>query len=158
MKKFKPVHALVLVAVFMALVLVADQLSRGLRAYSAFERVGPDAEGLVRIAVGDLERLQVRFYRFLNSGNQEVRFLVGRDENDTIQVGFDAGETHVKLGRGFSYQDGWIIDNKCETTTRLSTLNEGGRGCRPVPIEHRVEGDELIITEEDMLRGWRYFR
>ncbi len=158
MKKLKPIPALVAILAFMALILAADQLSRGLRAYSAFERVAPDAGGLVRIGVGDLERLQVRFYRFLNTGNQEVRFLVGRDESDVIQVGFDAGATHTKLRRGFSYQDGWIIDNKCETTTRLSTLNDGGRGCRPVPIEHRVEGDEVIITEADMLSGWRYFR
>ncbi len=156
--KLKPIPALIAVVAFGALIMAADQWTRGLRAYSAFERVGPDAEGLVRIDVGDLERLQVRFYRFLNAGNQEVRFLVGRDENDVIQVGFDAGVTHIKLRRGFSYQDGWIVDNKCETTTRLSTLNDGGRGCRPVPIEHRVAGDELIITETDMLKGWRFFR
>ncbi len=156
--KLKPIPALAAVLAFAALVIAADHFSRGLRAYSEFERVSPDAGGLVRIDVSDLQRLQVRFYRFLNSGNQEVRFLVGRDENEVIQVGFDAGSTHVKLRRGFSYQDGWIIDNKCETTTRLSTLNEGGRGCRPVPIEHRVEGDELLITEADMLQGWRYFR
>ena len=154
--KLKPIHALILVAAFMALVLAADQWIGGVS--HSFTRVGPDRDGLVRIGVGDLERMQVRWYRFLNAGNQEVRFLVGRDETGTIQVGFDGGDTHLKTRRGFSYQDGWIIDNKCETTTRLSTVNDDKRGCKPTPVKHRVAGDELIITEADMLAGWRYFR
>ena len=123
-----------------------------------FERVRPDAQGLVRIDVSDLGRLQVRFYRFLNAGNQEVQFLVGRDREGVIQVGFNANAQHYKTRRGFSFQDGWIIDNKCETTTRLSAINAGGRGCKPAALTHRVDGDELVLREPDILEGWRYFR
>ncbi len=123
-----------------------------------FEHVRPDAEGRVRIDVGDLERLEVRFYRFLNAGNQEVEFLVGRDSEGVVQVGFNANAQHYKTRRGFSYQDGWIVDNKCETTTRLSAINPGGRGCKPAALTHRVIGDELVLEESDILEGWRYFR
>lgn len=156
MKKLTPVSALAIVGAFFALMLAADQLGRG--RFGRFERVGPDAGGLVRIDVSDLERLEVRFYRFLNAGNQEVRFLVGRDEQGVVQVGFDSSGSHMKAGRGFSYQDGWMVDNKCETTTRLSAVNSPGRGCRPVPLAHRVEGGTLVLTEADVLAGWRYFR
>ena len=124
----------------------------------SFERVRPDADGRVRIDVGDLERLQVRFYRFLNAGNQEVQFLVGRDREGVVQVGFNANASHYKTRRGFSYQDGWIVDNKCETTTRLSAINQGGRGCKPAALAHRVIGDELVLEETDILEGWRFFR
>lgn len=158
MFKVKPLHAIIAVGAFMALVLAADQFSRGRRAYSAYERIGPDADGVVRLDVGDLERLEVRFYRFLNSGNQEVRFLVGRDREGVVQVGFDSNDSHYKTDRGFSYQDGWITDNKCETTTRLSAINQGGKGCKPAAVKHRVQADQLLITEADMLAGWRYFR
>ena len=123
-----------------------------------FERVRPDAQGQVRIDVSDLERLQVRFYRFLNAGNQEVQFLVGRDREGVVQVGFNANAQHYKTRRGFSYQDGWIVDNKCETTTRLSAINVGGKGCKPAPLAHRVDGGELVLREPDILEGWRYFR
>ncbi len=123
-----------------------------------FERVRPDAQGQVRIDVSDLGRLEVRFYRFLNAGNQEVQFLVGRDRDGVVQVGFNANAGHYKTRRGFSYQDGWIVDNKCETTTRLSAINQGGRGCKPAPLAHRVLGDELLLRESDILEGWRYFR
>ncbi len=158
MTKIRPAYALIAIGVFMALVLAADQYARGRRSYSAYQRVGLAADGVVRIDVGDLERLEVRFYRFLNTANQEVRFLVGRDREGIVQVGFDANDSHYKTGRGFSYQDGWITDNKCDTTTRLSAINQGGRGCKPAAVKHRVEGDQLIVTEVDMLAGWRYFR
>ncbi len=158
MTKLRPIHAIVIVCTSMALVLTADQFLRGGRSYSAYQRIGPDTSGVVRLDIGDLVRLEVRFYRFLNASNQEVRFLVGRDEEGTIQVGYDANDSHYKTNRGFSYQDGWIIDNKCETTTRLSTIIQGGRGCQPAAVKHRVEGAQLIITEADMLAGWRYFR
>ncbi len=158
MTKLRPIHAIAFVGAVATLLLAADHFVRGRRSYSAYERIGPDADGVVRIDVGDLKRLEVRFYRFLNAGNQEVRFLAGRDEEGALQVGFDANDSHYKTDRGFSYQDGWITDNNCETTTRLSTINHGGRGCKPVAVKHRVDGDMLLIAEADMLAGWRYFR
>jgi uncharacterized membrane protein len=51
-----------------------------------------------------------------------------------------------------------MVDNKCDTAVRLATINAGGGGCKPVPLAHRVEGDTLVLTEPDLLAGWRLFR
>lgn len=158
MARLRPIHAILLVVVFMALVVSAQYAWEGGFGHGGYDLVRPDAEGRVTVDIADLEPQDVRFYRFLNAGNQEVKFLVGRDRRGTVQVGFDASESHSLLGRGFSAQDGWIVDNKCESAVRLETVNEGGRGCRPVPLDHRVEGDRVILAEQDILRGWRYFR
>ncbi|MBZ0112046.1 MAG: Fe-S-containing protein [Thermoanaerobaculia bacterium] len=125
---------------------------------ASLELVKPDQQGVVRIDLRDFEPLDVRFYRFLNAGNQEVEFLVGRDENGVVQVGFNTSENHSKTRRGFSAQGEWVIDNKCETTTRLSEVNQSSGLCRPIPLAHEVHGDELILREPDLLAGWRYFR
>jgi uncharacterized membrane protein len=111
----------------------------------------------VHIDVADLPRSEVRFYRFLNRGNQEVKFLVGRDETGTVQVGFDASETHARVGRGFRHDGDWVVDAKCDTASRLSEVNQGGGGCRPVPLEHHLEGQQLVLRESDILKGWRLF-
>ncbi len=152
--KLTPVRA----ALILAIIFGGGLIASGRFGHPGYERVGPDTDGLVRIDTTGFDRLDVQFYRFLNTGNQEVLFLVGRDEEGVIQVGFDANDGHYKLRRGFSYEDGWIIDNKCETTVRLSAINRGGRGCKPGAIKHRMAGDTLEITEADMLQGWRYFR
>ena len=120
--------------------------------------VMPDNQQTVRIDLSDLPNQDVRFYRFINSGNQEVEFLVGRDEHGTVHVAFNASENHYKLRRGFKFQDGWIVDKKCETSSRLSNVNQSNGLCKPVILEHRLVGDELILTEGQILQGWRYFR
>ncbi|MDY7096352.1 MAG: Fe-S-containing protein [Acidobacteriota bacterium] len=158
MKRLTPVTGIIFLLLFMGLYLGIQMAVESGFGRSRLERVRPDEQGLVRIDVGEFEPLEVRFYRFLNPANQEVEFLVGLDEHGVVQVGFNANEAHYKTRRGFSAQNGWIIDNKCETTTRLSTVNTGGGGCRPVAVTHRVVGDELQIREQDLLAGWRYFR
>ena len=111
----------------------------------------------MHLDVGTLGRSQVRFFRFLNSGNQEVLFLVARDAAGDLQVAFDASENDFKLRRGFRQQGEWLINNKCDTALRLEEINQGG-GCRPVPLRFRADGSQLVLTESALLEGWRLFR
>lgn len=153
MMRFRPIHGILFVPVFV----VGVFLLAGGFGLAKHQRVSPDENGEVRIDVSDLDRSEVRFYRFLNRGNQEVKFLVGRDRHGVIQVGFDASESHARVGRGFRHEGDWVEDAKCDTASRLEEVNQGGGGCRPVPLEHRVEGEELVLLEQDVLRGWRLF-
>ncbi|MEO1085080.1 MAG: Fe-S-containing protein, partial [Acidobacteriota bacterium] len=73
-------------------------------------------------------------------------------------VAFDASETDYKRKRGFRHEGEWLVNNKCDTASRLTEVNDGGGGCRPVPLKHRLDGSTLILTETDILAGWRYFR
>lgn len=158
MARFRPYHALLLVAVFSALVVVADWAWEGGFDHSGYTLVRPDSNDQVMIDVSDLPQREVRFYRFLNAGNQEVKFFVGRDRFGTVQVAFDASDTHAQLGRGFRHEGDWMVDNKCDSASRLEKVNDGGRGCRPVPLAHQVVGEQVVLSEQDILRGWRYFR
>jgi uncharacterized membrane protein len=157
-RRFRPLHGLLLVAFFMAAVLVADWAIDGGFRRGRFERVGPDPNGDVRLAIADLAPGQVRFYRFLNPGNQEVHFFVARDRAGILQVAFDAAENDFKRHLGFRQEGDWIVNNKCETALRLEEVNAGTSGCRPAPLRHRVDGDSLVLREDDVLTGWRFFR
>ena len=79
MRRFKPIHGVFLVLLFVGAVLTADLALEGRLGARGFERVSPGRDGMVRISLAGLEPQQVRFYQFLNAGNQEVRFFVGRD-------------------------------------------------------------------------------
>lgn len=156
MRRVRPVHAILLVVAVFAVVLGAEQLISGNS--NRFTRVRPDAQGNVVVEVADLKPAEVRFYRFLNSGNQEVRFMVGRDQNGALLAAFDASDNDFKMDRGFHAADGWIVNNKCTTSFRLSEVNAHPSGCAPVPVAFRADGERMILAENALLEGWRYFR
>lgn len=158
MRRFRPIHGVLVLAVLVLPVVGQDLLPAGWFGSSGVTRVGPDDQGVVRVPVGDLGTNEVRFYRFLNAGNQEVKFFIGRDEAGTVQVAFDANEICFKRKRGYEVNDGWLICRVCEKSFRLSEVNEDRGGCAPVAVAHRLEGDEVVIAESDMLAGWRFFR
>lgn len=158
MRRFKPSHGIFLVVLFVGAVLAVDLALEGRLGAAGFERVAPDQSGDVKISLAGLEPQQVRFYQFLNSGNQEVRFLVGRDSAGHVQVAFDANEPCAKAKRGYRAEGEWLVCNKCDKAFRLAEVNAGGGGCKPVPLKHRVSGDELVLTEAEILTGWRLFR
>jgi uncharacterized membrane protein len=158
MRRFKPIHGIALVLLFVGGVLAADLAFEGRLGSSGIERVSPGRDGLVHVSLAGLEPLQVRFYQFLNSGNQEVRFLVGRDPAGHVAVAFDSSEDCAKNKRGFRAEGEWLVCNKCDKSFRLTEVNAGGGGCKPVPLEFRENGDQLVIAEADILKGWRLFR
>lgn len=157
MMTLRPIHAVFLVLLLGSSILVADYALEGGFSRSGYERVKPDQAGQVVLGIGDLKPGQIKFYHFLNSGNQEVRFFVGRDANEAIHVAFDANEVCYKLKRGYRPEGDWVVCNKCDKSFRLAEVNAGGGGCKPVPVVHRVQGDQLILQEGDILSGWRYF-
>ena len=157
MRRFKPVHGVLIVLAVLGAVLAAQAALESRFNPSGFQQISPDRDGTVKSGIADLKPQEVRFYRFLNTSNQEVRFLVGRDGDGVVQVGFDAGETHGRAGRGFRHEGDWLVDNKCDTASRLAEVNGNRGGCRPVPLKHRIEGDQLVLAENDILQGWRLF-
>jgi uncharacterized membrane protein len=158
MRRFKPAYGIALVATFIALVVLLQLAFDGRLGASGYARVAPSRDGLVHINLDQVRPQQVKFFRFLNAGNQEVKFFVGRDARGDVQVGFDASEVCAKTKRGFRQQGDWMVCNKCDKSFRLAEINAGGGGCKPVPLEHRIAAGELILAETDILRGWRLFR
>jgi uncharacterized membrane protein len=139
-------------------VLFAEMAYEGKLGRGEYERVTPGPDGAMALDLSGLEPRQVRFYRFLNRSNQEVRFFVGRDPGGAVQVGFDANEMCAKTKRGYRAEGEWLVCNKCDKSFRLSEVNAGGGGCKPVPLKHRVDGGRLLLAEADVLEGWRFFR
>ena len=154
--RLRPIHAIFVVAFFVGAGLLADWTLDHFGGRSDAERVGPK-NGVVEVDVASLQPGQVRFFEFLNSGSQEVRFLVGRDRSGTLQVAFDAAENDFKRHLGFRQEGDWLVNNKCDTALKLEEINRGTSGCRPTPLEHRLVGQKLVLQEADILSGWRYF-
>lgn len=140
-----------------AAVLSTELLLEGRFQHSGFQRVTPGADGRMSIDISGLQPLEVRYFRFLNRGNQEVKFFVAKDGAGTVHVAFDANETCAKLKRGYRHEGEWLVCNKCDKAFRIAEVNAGGGGCKPVTLAHRIADGHLLLTADDVLAGWRYF-
>lgn len=158
MAKLRPIHAAAVVLLFGTVIVAADYgIDRGFGS-AGYKRVSPDSNGQVILDVGNLSSGEMRFYRFLNAGNQEVKFFVGRDVKETLQVAFDANAICYKTKRGYRHDGEWVTCRKCDKAFRVTGVNDGGGGCKPVPLAHTVAGNQLVLHENEILKGWRYFR
>lgn len=157
MKRIKPAQAFTLVLAALFVLWGVEYLVSSRQHQADFALVGPDNRGEVRIAAGGIAPLQVRFFRFLNAGNQEVKFFVGRDSLGHLQVAFDANETCAKGKRGYHPDGEWVVCNKCDKAFRLAEVNAGGGGCKPVPLAFQEDGSDVRLAEADILKGWRLF-
>jgi uncharacterized membrane protein len=155
--RIRPIHGLLLVLFAFGALYGADWLFEGGLRQSSFERVAPGTDGQVKIDLGSLQNGQVRFFRFLNTSNQEVKFFVGRDVHGVVQVGFDANEVCAKRKRGYRADGEWMVCRTCDKSFRLAETNSNPGGCAPVALVHRVVGTELLLAESDILAGWRLF-
>lgn len=156
MGRFRPIHGILLVVLFLAGVLFADYVLDDARGEQT--QVQPAKDGTVRIDIASLEASEVRFFHFINYANQEAEFFVARDPENQLQVAFDANEICYKKRRGYRDEGEWVVCNACDKSFRLAEVNDGGGGCKPVPLEFQVQGDQLVLQEDEILRGWRYFR
>ncbi len=155
--RIRPFHAALVVLFAFGALYGADWLFEGGLRQSDFERVSPGPDGQVTIDVASLPNGGVRFFRFLNTGNQEVKFFVGRDVSGVLQVGFDANEQCAKRGRGYRADGEWLVCRTCDKSFRLSETNANHGGCSPVALAHRLVGTQLVLAESDILAGWRLF-
>ena len=157
MSRFKPIHGILIVVLFLGIAWGAETVLEGRLNPTGFQTVRPGRDGQVRVSLAGLGPNDVRFYQFLNSGNQEVHFFVARDGQGRVQVAFDANEQCAKAKRGFRHEGEWVVCNKCDKAFRIAEINSGGEGCTPVPVRHREEGGELLLAENDVVQGWRLF-
>jgi len=103
-------------------------------------------DGEVRLSTATFE--ERRMQRFgVDLDGTTVRFLVMRRGEGDLRVTFDA--CALCGGRGYVQDATHLVCLACAADINPSTLGAGG-GCNPIPLPHRVEGDQLVIRVQDL--------
>ena len=126
------------------------------RSTSALSPATPLAavDGLVRIPVaavndGNLHRFSI------DAVGVTVRMIVIRRPDGSLATAFDA--CAICGNQGY-YQNGPnVVCKNCASAIYVPTIGSTG-GCNPIPIESRVEGDQLVIPAGKLLGGAKIFQ
>jgi len=111
-------------------------------------------DGFVRIPVatvsdGDLHRFSIE------AEGVTVRMIVVRRPDGSLATAFDACAI---CGHQGYYQGGPnVICKNCASAIYVPSIGSTG-GCNPIPLESRVEGDQLVIPAAKLLGGAGIFR
>ena len=84
-----------------------------------------------------------------------VRIIAIRRPDQSIVVAFDACE--ICGSQGYYQKGPNVICKNCASAINIPTIGQPG-GCNPIPLESKVEGDQVVIPAEKLLAGSKNFR
>ena len=98
--------------------------------------------GEVRVPLAALGEGELHRYA-VDVGGHPVRFIAMRLGGDEIVAAFDA--CIICGAKGYTQEGGEVLCQHCASAILPQTIGRPG-GCNPIPLEHSVEGDALVVT------------
>src|SRR5205085_12095585 len=110
--------------------------------------------GVIRIPVSTVSDGQL--HRFsIQSDGMSVRIIAIRRPDHSIAVAFDACQ--ICGSQGYYQKGPNVICKNCSSAINIPTIGQPG-GCNPVPLESKVEGDQVVIAAGKLAAHSRLFR
>lgn len=140
----------VVIAVIAAIFLLLEQgASQGLATVKA-------ENGLVRLPLKTIDDGQAHFFTF-ETDRGKIDFFVVKSIDGQIRAAFDACDVCYREKKGYSQSGDFMVCNNCGQQFRTDMVNEVSGGCNPGPLARKIERDELLISQADLLKGGWYF-
>jgi uncharacterized membrane protein len=113
-------------------------------------------EGAFRIPLQTLSDGKARHYT-VAAGGKEITFFVVRSPDGVVRAAFDACDVCFRSGKGYVQEGEHMVCVECGQRFHVSRINVLEGGCNPAPLNRSVEGDMLILMEQDVAKGAVYF-
>lgn len=101
---------------------------------------------------------KARHFEYVHSANQRVRFFVVKSVDGVIRAAFDACEVCWRAKKGYRQDGPNMICINCGLKFRTDKINEIHGGCNPAGLQRTIEGGKVIVSQQDVLQGLRFFQ
>ena len=101
---------------------------------------------------------KARHFEYDHSPNQRVRFFVVKSVDGVIRAAFDACEVCWRAKKGYKQDGQNMICINCGLKFRTDKINEVHGGCNPAGLRRAIQGDKVVISQQDVLQGLRFFQ
>ncbi|MBI5252532.1 MAG: DUF2318 domain-containing protein [Desulfomonile tiedjei] len=101
---------------------------------------------------------KARHFEYKISPNERVRFFVVKSTDGIIRAALDACEVCHRAKKGYVQQGNDMICINCGLKFRTDKVNEVKGGCNPHPVNRTIQGENLVISQQEVASGLRYFQ
>jgi len=115
----------------------------------------PDAAGEIRVRTGDLADGRLHRYAYVTADGRVVRFfMITSLGGKKIGVVYDACMLCGDMG--YLQVKNEVICIACNVRIFTPSIGKTG-GCNPIPLPHRLEGEDVVVAAEELDKGAKYF-
>lgn len=114
-------------------------------------------EGLVVHAKAELADGKARFFSYREPGGLSVRYFLVQAQDGRIGAALDACDVCWRSGLGYEQQQRGMVCRNCGQVFPTSRVGLVRGGCNPSPLAVKVEGDRILVAENDLRQGRAYF-
>ena len=123
--------------------------------HSPYPLVEPDG-GAVRLPISTFDDHKAHHYTYMHKG-QPIEFFVLKSQDGIVRAAFNACDVCYDSRKGYTQDGDHMVCNNCGRRFPADQINVVHGGCNPSPLTRVVEGDDLVIEVEEIVKGEDYF-
>jgi uncharacterized membrane protein len=154
----KPLVNLLAVSVFVACWTVSVCAAPAGWNFSVQAQEVKPVNGVITIPSAAFKGGKASYYLYKHSDDQWIRFFVVRGNDGTIKTAFDACDVCFRAKKGYRQEGDAMLCVNCGLKFKTTQIGAATGGCNPHPLPSALQGDKLVITQQDVLSGAKYFR
>jgi len=113
-------------------------------------------DGEIRLDLKQVSDGQAHYFRYATDQGL-VTFFVIKSVDGVMRAAFDACDVCYREKKGYRQEGSQMVCNNCDMKFRSDLINVVKGGCNPAPLSRRIEAGQLVINQQDVLRGAWYF-
>lgn len=154
MRWFK--SALASVVAILAVLLYYDVYATRPPKISTPVELTPDATGLIKIKIADFMDGNLHRYSYVTDDGHVVRFFLINRSRGQARIGVVYDACMLCGDMGYVQEKNEVICIACNVRIFIPSIGKAG-GCNPIPLVHKVEGEHVVVSVEELDKGARYF-
>ncbi len=114
--------------------------------------------GVFTFPVSTFEDGKARYFEYKHAPGKIVRFFVVKSTDGIIRAAFDACEQCFRSKKGYIQRGNDMVCMNCGLKFRTDKVNVVTGGCNPAGLRRTIQGPNVLISQQDVLAGLRYFQ
>ena len=100
---------------------------------------------------------RAKYFSYRSPDGLNIRYFIIRSSDGIIRAAFDSCDTCWSAGKGYRQEGDLMVCNNCGQDFASLKINEVRGGCNPAPLTRTVQGDQVIIKAEDLIREGSFY-